>query len=169
MFKRYQFCEEQITELKNLRKRNKDKNVEKRIKTLLMYAAGDSRDKIAEQTGYAKTYITELVTKYRKNGLSAINGNNYRGNNRNLSMAEEEALLEPFKEAAAAGQIVEVKEIKAAYEKAIGRSVDKDHAIIYRMLKRHGWRKIMPRSKHPNKASDEVIEASKELTVESAN
>jgi len=64
-------------------------------------------------------------------------------------MAEEEALLEPLKEAAAAGQIVEVKEIKAAYEKAIGRSLDKDRAIIYRMLKRHGWRKVMPRSKHP--------------------
>ena len=83
MFTRYQFCKEQITELNNPRKRNKNKNVEKRIKTLLLYATGEKRDKIAEQTGYAKSYITELVTKYRKNGLSAISGENYKGNNRN--------------------------------------------------------------------------------------
>ncbi len=29
------------------------------------------------------------------------------------------------------------------------------------MLKRHGWRKVMLRTKHPKKADDEAIEASK--------
>ncbi|MDE7249890.1 MAG: winged helix-turn-helix domain-containing protein, partial [Lachnospiraceae bacterium] len=32
---------------------------------------------------------------------------------------------------------------------------------IYCVLKRHGWRKVMPRSRHPKKASEEVIETSK--------
>lgn len=31
------------------------------------------------------------------------------------------------------------------------------------MLERHGWRKVMPRSKHPQKASEEAIEASKKI------
>ena len=31
------------------------------------------------------------------------------------------------------------------------------------VLERHGWRKVMPRSKHPQKASDEAIEASKKI------
>ncbi|MBR4040361.1 MAG: winged helix-turn-helix domain-containing protein [Clostridia bacterium] len=34
---------------------------------------------------------------------------------------------------------------------------------IYYVLHRHGWRKIMPRSRHPKKASEEAIEASKNL------
>ncbi len=34
---------------------------------------------------------------------------------------------------------------------------------IYYVLRRHGWRKIMPRSKHPKKAKQEAIEASNKL------
>jgi transposase len=167
MSRRYQFSERELTELQALRKRNKDKNVEKRIKALLLYASGEKCEKIAEQTGYAKTYITELVSRYRKNGLSVIAGGNYGGNHRNLSFAEEEALLERFRQAAASGQMIEVKEIKLAYEKAIGRSIDKSRGQIYDVLRRHGWRKVKPRSKHPNKASEEEIESSKKLTQQS--
>ncbi|MDD4296898.1 MAG: winged helix-turn-helix domain-containing protein [Ruminiclostridium sp.] len=74
-------------------------------------------------------------------------------------------MLEPFRKAAEAGQIVEVSEIKKAYDTAIGRSTDRDHGRIYRVLARHGWRKVMPRSKHPNKASEEACNASKKLTL----
>ena len=38
-------------------------------------------------------------------------------------------------------------EIITAYEKAVGRHVAP--SIVYRMLKRHDWRKIMPRPRHP--------------------
>ena len=85
-----------------------------------------------------------------------------------MSYEEEEALLEPYRKSAEAGQIVEVSEIKRAYEEAIGRSLENNHGQIYNVLKRHGWRKVMPRSKHPNKASEEAIEASKKLTKSSA-
>jgi len=163
MSKRYQFNEEQIVELETLRKRNKDKNVEKRIKALLLYATGEKCERIAEQTEYAKTYITELVSRYRDNGISVIAGGNYGGNHRNLSLAEEESLLEPFKNAAKAGQMIGVNEIKCAYEEAIGRPLT-SNGQIYDVLHRHGWRKVKPRSKHPNKATDEEIESSKKLT-----
>ncbi|MCI8758540.1 MAG: winged helix-turn-helix domain-containing protein [Oscillospiraceae bacterium] len=38
---------------------------------------------------------------------------------------------------------------------------------IYCVLHRHGWRKVMPRSKHPKKASEDEIAASKKLTLPS--
>lgn len=41
----------------------------------------------------------------------------------------------------------------------IGRETG--NSYIYTMLKRHGWRKVMLRAKHPKKADDEAIEASK--------
>lgn len=164
MSKRYRISEKQVAELETLRKENQNKNVEKRIKTLLLYTAGEKCAIIAAQTGYAKSYITELVSKYRNLGISAISGEKYGGNHRNLSDEEENALLEPFKKAAQAGQIIEVGEIKCAYEKAIGRELDNNHGQIYYVLKRHHWRKVMPRSKHPNKASEEDIESSKKLT-----
>jgi hypothetical protein len=98
------------------------------------------------------------------NGLGAIVDNHYRGNHRNTSIEEEKRLLEPFMDAAKAGQIVEVRDILRAYEEALGRTFEKDHGRIYRVLDRHGWRKVMPRSKHPKQASPEAIDASKKLT-----
>ena len=163
MPKRYQMNEEQVKEIKEARKENKDKNVEKRLKVLLLHAEGKKREKIAEMTGFVKSYISELVSKYCNKGISSIINNHYHGNHRNMSFAEEEALLGPFMEAAEAGQIVEVSGIRQAYEEATGRSLENNRGQIYNVLHRHGWRKVMPRSKHPNKASEEAIEASKKL------
>ena len=80
-----------------------------------------------------------------------------------MSYDEEEAFLTDYKKLAERGQLVEVSAIKQAYEEKVGHSIGKGQ--IYRVLHRHGWRKVMPRSKHPNKASDEAIEASKKLTL----
>jgi transposase len=164
MPKIYHFRADQIAELEAARKKNKDKNIEKRIKALLLRADGVNRSEVAKQTGFAASHITKLTALYHNEGISAIAENHYPGNHRNLSYEEEEELLSSFKEKAETGQIVEVSDILRAYEAKLGRTFEKDHGRIYRVLERHGWRKIMPRSKHPRKASDEAIEASKKLT-----
>ncbi len=84
-----------------------------------------------------------------------------------MSVEEEAKLLEPFRQRASQGQLVEISEIKAVYEKAVGHTIGGTQ--IYYVLRRHGWRKVMPRSKHPKKASDEAIEASKKLTLRSSD
>jgi transposase len=163
MPKSYQITKKQVVELEATRKENKDKNVERRLKALLLRAQGIKRAEVASQTEFATSYISELTAKYCNQGLSAIVENHCGGNHRNLSFAEEEALLEPFKKLAESGQIVEVSEILAAYETKLGRPTGSNSQIYY-VLARHGWRKVMPRSKHPNKASEEEIESSKKLT-----
>lgn len=161
----YKYSEEQIIELKSARKKNKDKNVEKRLKALLLRANGEKCAEVAQKTGYAASYLSALASKYHKEGLEAITESHYGGNHRNMSFEEEAMLLQPFREAAAAGQIVETSAILKAYEEKLGRSCEKDHGRIYRVLERHKWRKVMPRSKHPKKASEEEIESSKKLTM----
>ena len=91
--------------------------------------------------------------------IEAISGNHYGGNRRNMSMEEETLLLEPFLAKAEQGQIVEISEIKGSYEQAVGHKTGGSQ--IYHVLGRHGWRKAMPRSKHPQKASEEVKATSK--------
>ena len=167
MPKTYRFSEEQVAELEGAKKKNKNKNVDKRLEALLLRAAGEKRADVSAKTGFCKQYITDLTSNYHQNGLSAIVENRYVGNHRNLSFEEEAILLSPFKNAAESGQLVSISDILAAYEAKIGRSTEKDHGRIYRVLARHGWREVMPRSKHPNKASNEAIEASKKLTLES--
>jgi transposase len=162
---RYQINEDKVTELEKARKENKDKNIERRLRALLLHAEGKSRSEIADKTGFVKTYISELVAKYCNNGIMAIVENKYPGNRRNMSLEEEKALLDGFRDLAEQGQVIEVSDIKKAYEEKVGHTIGGSQ--IYYVLRRHGWRKVMPRSKHPNKASDEAIEASKKLTQSS--
>ena len=130
-----------------------------------MRASGKELAEIASTTGYSFGYTVKLVAKYLEGGLAAIVENHYGGNHRNMSYEEETALLEPFSKKAEAGQMVEVTEMETAYREAVGHSIGT--AQIYYVLHRHQWRKVMPRSKHPKKASEEVIEASKKLTIAS--
>jgi len=161
----YVFSEEEITAIEKARKENKDKRVEARLKALELRAKGATAKEVSEATGFHPASVTRLVAKYRDHGLEAITGNHYGGNRRNMSVEEEAAILAPFRERAEKGEIVEVKEIEAAYQAAV------DHPIsvsqIYFVLHRHGWRKVMPRSRHPKKADDVTIEASKKLSPES--
>ena len=148
---------------------NKDKKVDKRLEALLLRAKGESRATVSAKTGFCKQYITDLTANYHQNGISAIVENHYGGNHRNMSLEEEAQLLETFTQAAEEGKIVEVSDILRAYEEKLGRTLEKDHGLIYRLLARHNWRKVKPRSRHPKKASDEVIETSKKLTLASRN
>lgn len=162
---RYQITEEQKAELEAARKVNKYKNVENRLKALLLRAEGKKYSQIAVVCEYHPSYISQLVSTYCRQGLAAIVENHYTGNRRNMSFAEEEAFLADYKKLAEQGWIVEVSIIKKAYEEKVGHTIGKGQ--IYRVLARHGWRKVMPRSKHPNKASNEAIEASKKLKQQS--
>lgn len=162
MASRYSFSEEEIEEIKEARRKNKNKRVEARLKALELRAAGMKSKAVSEAVGFHPVYITKLVRKYREGGLEAITGNHYRGNRRNMSVEAEAAILEPFFQASKEGHVVDVSEIESAYRQAVGHSIGSGQ--IYCVLRRHDWRKVMPRSKHPKKASEEVIEASKKLT-----
>jgi transposase len=76
----------------------------------------------------------------------------------NLTRPQEQKLLAPFLAQAEAGGVLVIAPVQAAYEQAVGRPVHS--SVVYRALHRQGWRKIMPRPKHP-KASEEVREAFK--------
>jgi transposase len=165
MAAKYIITAEQKAEIEEARKANKDKKVEARLKVLLMRADGKPASKISEVTGYHAAYVSGIVSNYVNNGIEAITGKHFGGNRRNMSYEEEAAILKPFLEKSGKGQMVVVSEIEAAYKKAVGHSISSGQ--IYRVLHRHGWRKVMPRSQHPNKASDEAIKASKKLTAKS--
>ena len=162
MASRYKFSKEEISAIEQRRKGNKDKRAEARLKALELRAKGANAKEVAEATGFHAAYVTQLVAKYREYGLESIAGNHYGGNHRNMSVKEEADILAPFKARAEKGELVEISEIAKAYQSAVDHPVSRGQ--IYVVLHRHGWRKVMPRSKHPKKASEEEIAASKKLT-----
>jgi transposase len=77
-----------------------------------------------------------------------------RGGNRTsfLSWQKKEELLSEIGKRAEKGLLVVVKTIKAEIEARIGRTVSKDYP--YDLLYRHGWRKVVPRPKHPKQDTE---------------
>ena len=161
MAKSNAISQRQLVEIETARKKNRNKNIERRLYVLVMRAEGKSLEEISEKTGYHISTASKLIARYMRDGISAIAENHYKGNRRNMSFEEEAAILTPFIERAKRGEMVDIKEIAAAYQKAVPHKISDTQ--IYYVLHRHGWRKIMPRSRHPKKASEEAIKASKKL------
>ena len=164
---KYRFSPEDHEKIRAARKNNHDKQIERRLEVLELRCEGMSQSRIAEKTGFHRSYVCSLIQRYFKEGLTSISEKHYVGNHRNMSVLEEEELLAPFQAQAERGELVEVSAIEEAYRKYVGHSIGTSQ--IYHVLHRHGWRKIMPRSRHPKKADEEVIETSKKLTMKSGS
>jgi transposase len=86
--------------------------------------------------------------------LSPQPAGNWGGRRQALLTPEQEgAFLKPWLESAAAGQVVVVSPIRAALAQRLGRPVKP--SVVYRLLARHGWRKVAPDTRHP-KSKPEV-------------
>lgn len=164
MPKTYEITEEQVSEIKVARKNIRDKQVDKRFHAVLLRGEGKKNKAIAMQLETSSDMVSRWVSSYAKGGIEALMPRKREGHRRNMSYDEEAALMKTFEKQAEAGQVVEVSDIKAAYQEKVGHRIGTGQ--IYYVLKRHGWRKVMPRSRHPKKASREAIEASKKLTPE---
>lgn len=66
-----------------------------------------------------------------------------------LNLEQEKAFLEPWVEKAENGGVLVVPPIHAALEKRLGHSVAA--STVYRLLARHGWRKVAPDTCHPKR------------------
>ena len=137
----------------------------RRLLALHMRGLGISRKQISESLGFSEQHITNLVAKYKKEGIDSILQDKRTSNNRRMSLEKESEFLEQFVELAEAGQIITIEGILRKFEEATGK--ESGTTTIYSLLKRHGWRKVKPRPRHPGKAGDEGIESSKKLTKNS--
>ena len=162
MIRKYIITEENAKEIKAYRKEIKEKSLDRRLYAVQLLGEGNKPKAIAEKLDADKRQISKWASDYcTKGGITGLAEKRGGRHRENMSKEEEKELLERFKEKAEKGQVVTTKEIKAAYEEKIGRSVNGNQ--IHYVLRRNEWRKVMPRSKHPKKASEEAIEASKKL------
>lgn len=126
-----------------------------RVQAVWLRATLDlSDEQIAGAVGLSANTVRCLCSRFRLQGTPALVGVG-RGGRRheNLTAAQEEGFLRPFLEQAGSGAILHVGSIKTAYEKEVGHVVPK--STIYRLLGRHGWRKLAPRPRHPKATADQ--------------
>jgi len=148
---------------KRMKRHRKNVTVHNRLKAVALRGEGKSYKEIAKIVELSESRISYLVSLYSNNGIETLATDRRKGgNHKNLDYEQENQILKEFEAAAFKGEIVAVNEIKKKYDEVLGRETKP--SFIYAVLKRHGWRKVMPRGAHPKKASDEEIDSLKKLT-----
>ena len=121
-----------------------------RIQMVLLRESGMTQPAIAEAMGVSLSTVNRAHMSYDAGGIKALKPKANGGRKReNMTIAEEKTLLARFAKAAGAGEMLNVHDLKAAYEKAIGHETS--NSTVYNLLARHGWRKLMPRPFHPKR------------------
>ncbi len=124
---------------------------------LLPALFGATLEQTALVLGVGRATVARLQTTFRKQKPAGPNpARNWGGRRQSLlSREEESAFLKPWLERAAAGSLVVVSPLRAALAQRLGQPIKP--SVVYRLLARHGWRKVAPDTRHP-KSKPEVQE-----------
>lgn len=123
---------------------------------LMPAVMGATLEQTAELLGVSRATVPRLQARFRQGMQSGISPPRCWGGRRRSLMTfdEEKKFLEPWAQQAKAGGILVVSVIRAALAQHLGRAVKA--SVVYRLLDRHGWRKVAPDTHHPK--SDPVAQ-----------
>ena len=157
------YVEEQIQKIAKEMAEEKDVRVLKRLQVVSWVMKGKTHAEVIELSGFCQKSIYNFMNNYKDGGVKALKSNYKGGGSRKLKFDEEKKVFDSLLEKAKEGSFLRGTELQKAFEKETGVSYHKNN--FYKVANRHGWRKQVPRGRHPKKASDEAIEASKKLTL----
>jgi transposase len=119
-------------------------------------------EEIARDTGVSVTTVRRVISTYNRLGLAAIETPGKGGRRHEyMSLEQERTFLHPFFARAEQGEIATAEQIQRAFEAEVKQAVH--ISSIYRLLDRHGWRKLVPRPRHPKAKSEEQAAFKKTL------
>lgn len=158
--KKATFTEQEREEILREFSKNHPVHVYKRLLALKLKAIDGKRsDEAGRISGVCHDTVNKIVRRYKAEGIRAIVEKRHNHGNRYMTLEQEKAFLARFQKEGEAGKLIEVTDIHLAFQQAVGHPVTRD--AIYYILKKHKWRKVMPRGRHPKKADAEAIEAYK--------
>lgn len=125
---------------------------------LLPALLGASLSDTAAVLGVGRATVARLQARFRqpKSVRQRRKPRNWGGRrNALLGVEEEEAFLRPWLEQAEKGGVLVVSPLRQALAEKLGQPVKP--SVVYRLLARHGWRKVAPDTNHPK--SDPAAQA----------
>lgn len=117
---------------------------------LLPLDLGLSLEQTAAAIGRSVSLTCKLRNRRRREERNEIAKRRKKTELRNhahASLEQEAALLHQVLAHAEQGGVVVIPRLKPAFEKVLGRPIAL--STLYRMLARHGWRKLAPDTAHP--------------------
>ncbi len=118
-----------------------------RLAIWLTYIGPFHAHEVADMLQVSRQAVWLWVGQYNKDGPQALERKG-RGGRRwgYLSWTEEEALLAELHEKAVHGEVLTAQKVLPYVCQATDREVSLDY--VYKLLHRHGWRKLGPRPRH---------------------
>jgi transposase len=115
---------------------------------LLPAQTGATLTQTAALLGVGRASVGRLQARFRRTTVAGAQRRNWGGRrNALLTEEQEDTFLAPWLEAAKSGGMLVVSPLRAALAAKLGRPIKA--SVIYRLLARHGWRKVAPDTKHP--------------------
>ena len=116
---------------------------------LLPALAGTTLEETAALLGVGRASVPRLQARFRQRSAAGKVAPRNWGGRRHalLTWGEEAQFLAPWVEQAKDGRMLVVSSLRAAFAQRLGRPVAA--TVVYRMLERHGWRKVAPDTRHP--------------------
>lgn len=116
------------------------------LSVILVAEYGFDADRAAETLGISRRTVFRDRSKIRNQDDTS---KNTWGGRRNSSMTieEERQFLSHWQEQATKGGVLTVPPLHAALIERLGHAIPQ--STTYRLLARHGWRKVQPDTKHP--------------------
>jgi transposase len=104
-----------------------------RTQMILLRESGMAQPAIADAMGVSLSTVYRAHMAYDRGGIKALKPKPSGGRKReNMTLAEEKTLLMHFAKAAGAGEMLNIHDLKAAYEKAIGHVTS--NSKVYNLL-----------------------------------
>jgi transposase len=111
-------------------------------------------EEIAKHTCVSVTTVRRVISTYNRLGSAAIETPGTGGRRHEyMTLEQERRFLHPFFARAEKGAIATAEQIQQAFEAEVKHAVH--ISSIYRLLDRHGWRKLVPRPRHPKANTEE--------------
>src|SRR5258708_1468842 len=128
----------QIRELKTALRWKLPAAQRERIQMVLLRESGMTQPAIAAAMGVSLSTVNRAHMAFNHGGIKAPKPKPIGGRQRGKHTV------------AGGGEMLNIHDFKAAYEKAIGHETS--NSTVYNLLARHGWRKLMPRPFHPKRS-----------------
>jgi transposase len=122
---------------------------------LLPAVASATLEQTAAILGVGRATVVRLQHRFSQSVGPATKRPRWGGRRKALLSVEQEAqFLAPWAEQAKEASVLVLSPIRAALAKRLGRPVAA--SVVWRLLARHGWRKVAPDTRHPK--SDPVAQ-----------
>jgi len=161
------YTEEQIKTVAKELAEEKNAKLLRRLQVVSWLMKGKTHAEVIELTGFCQKSLYNFMNNYANGGVNALQSKYKGGGSRKIAFDEEKRIFNSLLEKAKEGSFLRGAELQKKFEKEANVSYHQNN--FYKVLNRHGWKKQVPRGRHPKKASDEAIEASKKYTLRSVS